>query len=99
MIIHVVLLPWWLLTWYGIALLAANVTTAAPIPQRPAEWAVIGSIVVTVFGLGVGLWIWIFRILKRWSRNGLTGGWAHSVVWAALSALLTVFLLRFRGIG
>jgi hypothetical protein len=51
-----------------------------------------------VFGLGLGLWIWSFRMLKRWSRNGLTGGWGYPVLWAVLSTLLAVFALHFRGI-
>ena len=99
MAIHVLLLPWWLLTWYGIALLAANVTTAAPTPQRPAEWAVIGITMAVVFGFGLGLWIWLLRILKCWSRNGFTGGWGYPLMWAFLTTILAVFALRFRGIG
>jgi hypothetical protein len=35
--------------------ICAWVTSAAPIPQRSSEWTAIGSIVVTVFGLGVGV--------------------------------------------
>ena len=96
-VIHWILLPWSLLMWWGIALLAANVS--GPAPQGVYENSVIFAIMIPVFGLGVGLWIWILRSLRRWSREPSTGvlpNWCYPLLWAFASWLLATIGFALR---
>jgi hypothetical protein len=96
-VVHWILLPWSLLMWWGIALLAANVS--GPAPTTAAEWIVIIAIMAPVFGLGVGLWIWLLRRIKRWSRDessGLLPNWCYPLLWAFFSWLLAAIGFGLR---
>jgi hypothetical protein len=96
-VVHWVLLPWSLLMWWGIAILAANVS--GPAPETTQGWIVIIATMVPVFGLGLGIWVWLLRTFKRWSREKSTGvlpNWCYPLIWAFFSWLLGAIGFGFR---
>jgi hypothetical protein len=83
--------------WWGIALLTANVS--GPAPESAAGWIVIIAITVPIFSLGVGLWIWLLRTFRRWSREKAHGGipnWCYPVLWAFVSWVLAAIGFGLR---
>ena len=96
-VVHWILLPWTILMWWGIAMLAADIS--GPGPQGRYEWSMAIAILAAAFGLGVGLWIWILRILRRWAREQSTGflpNWCYPLLWAFTSWLLATIGFALR---
>jgi hypothetical protein len=96
-VIHWLLLPWSVLVWWGIALLAANVSNKAA-RQDSLDWPQVATMIV-VFSLGLGLWICFLRAFRRWWREAATHllpNWCYPLLWAFASWLLMTagFYLR-----
>jgi hypothetical protein len=96
-IVHLALSPFLFLVWSGIALLAANVSGRAP--DTASGYIPYFAIMIPVFGLGLGAWIWLLRAFMRWSRTGSTGllpNWSYPMFWAVGSFVLLRLMFAFR---
>ncbi len=99
--VHALMLPWWVLIAAVFAMAPVARFLAGSTAQTPPVTALEIAVGFAIFGVVVGIWIWLLTRIVVWWRQGRRRLWLYPLMWAlALAftflAMLALLLPSFR---